>query len=243
MAIFNMLYSDRIDIIDKVSVAIPTVGEILDNENEYYTYLSMLTAMPIDYMVMLDELGLDFSKVSEYELFLILFPYIQDEYVKGTVGSRLLFRDLDISKFRIAQCEDTESFALVDTTNDIIIDRTVQAKIASAFRKIHGIKKDIRKPANVEARDYMLEVARRKIKRSKMTKEQSQLEMSIVALVNSSEFKYDFKTVRDLTIYQFNESLRQVIKRVDYDKYMYGVYSGTISTKDMSKDDLNWLCH
>jgi hypothetical protein len=101
----------------------------------------------------------------------------------------------------------------------------------------------VRKPANKEARDYMLEIARRKAKRAATRKEKSQLEMSIVALVNSSEFKYDFKSVRELTIYQFNESLRQVIKRVDYDKYMFGVYSGTISAKDMSKEDLNWLCH
>ena len=243
MAILNLLYADHIDITDKISVSIPTVGEILDNENDYYTFLSMLTAMPIDYMVMLDELGLDFSEVSEYELFLILFPYIQGEYTKGSVGSRLLFRDLDISKFRIAADEQDGSFALVDTTNDIVIDRTVQMKIASAFRKIHGIKKDVRKPANKEARDYMLEIARRKAKRAATRKEKSQLEMSIVALVNSSEFKYDFKSVRELTIYQFNESLHQVIKRVDYDKYMFGVYSGTISAKDMSKEDLNWLCH
>ena len=65
----------------------------------------------------------------------------------------------------------------------------------------------------------------------------------IVALVNTEQFKYDFDGVRDLTIYQFNESARQIIKKIDYDNRMRGVYAGTVDIKDLSQDDLNWLTH
>ena len=239
MPVLKLLYNDSIAINDKISITIPTVGQVVDNEESYYSMLSMLTAMPIDYMVLLDDMGLDFSVMTEYELFLRLFPYIQ------TLGdeTRLVFGDLDLSKFQLAENNTDKSLAFVDITNDIVIDKFVQSKISSSLRMMHGIKKDNRKPANIEAKEYMIDVARRRLKRRSTTKQSSQIESLIVAMVNAKEFKYDFKSVRDLTIYQFNESVKQIIKKVDYDNRMYGVYTGTIKIKDMSKDDLNWLVH
>ena len=48
---------------------------------------------------------------------------------------------------------------------------------------------------------------------------------------------------RELSIYQFNESVRQIIKKIDYDNKMHGIYAGTVSAKDLSQDDWNWLTH
>ena len=73
----------------------------------------------------------------------------------------------------------------------------------------------------------------------------SQLEGLIVALVNTEQFHYGFEGTRELSIYQFNEGVRQVIKKIDYDNRMHGVYApGTVSAKRFgAKDDLNWLTH
>lgn len=236
MNIQNLLYERSIPITDRISVYVPTLGEILDDENLYYSLFCSLTAMPIDYMVQLDEMGLDFSQMTEYDLFLRLFPYIQ------SMDARLVFGDLNLSDFSYALDED-ENVVLVNQKDDIVINRHVQSQIAAALRKIHGTKKDIRKPANIEAKEYMLEVAKRKAKRRRNRKEKSTLETTIVAMVNTEQFKYDFTTVRNLTIYQFNESVKQIIKKIDYSNRMYGVYTGTVKIKDMSKDDLNWLIH
>lgn len=241
MAILNLLYSDRIEIDDKIKVSIPTVGEILDNEDDYYSIVSVCTAMPIDYMVMLDDLGFDFTEITEYELFLILFPCIQNICKASKEKSGLFLRDVDLSKFALGKHKDTDEYVYVDMENDIVIDRAMHQKIASAIRRIHGLKKDIRKPANKEAKDYMLDIARRKSKRR--TQQKSQLEQLIIAMVNAPEFKYNFSTVKELTIYQFNESVKQVLKRVDYDNYMFGIYSGNIRAKDVKSSDLNWLTH
>ncbi len=81
------------------------------------------------------------------------------------------------------------------------------------------------------------------MKRRQNRVEDSQIEELIVALVNTEQFHYNFDTVRNLTIYQFNESVQQVIKKIDFDNKMHGIYAGTISAKDMSQDELNWLTH
>ena len=81
------------------------------------------------------------------------------------------------------------------------------------------------------------------MKRMKNKKLDSRLEELIVALVNTEQYHYGFEWTRELSIYQFNESVQQVIKKVNYDNRMHGVYSGTVSAKDLSQDDLNWLSH
>ena len=60
-------------------------------------------------------------------------------------------------------------------------------------------------------------------------------------MVNAEQFKYDFESVRNITIYQFNECVRQIVNKVNYDNRMHGVYSGTVNAKELSQADLNWL--
>lgn len=221
----------------KISIIIPSVGDILQNEDDYYNLVSILTAMPIDLMVQLEDAGIDFTSINEYDLFLRLFPIIKQQ------DTSLIFGNLDLSQFQIAIKEETNSVVLIDTQNEIEINRLVHSEIASVLRKIHHLEKNRKKPANEDAKEFMLERARAKISRRKNRIEDSQLESLIIAMVNTEQFKYDFETVKKLSIYQFNESVRQIIKKVDYDNRMYGVYTGTINAKELSQDELNWLTH
>lgn len=237
MSTQNLLYQKRYVINDFISIVIPTVGEIIDNEDAYYSLVSILTAMPIDLLVQLDDAGIDFTSINEYELFLLMFTGLKSQ------DTSLIFGDLDLSKFKIAVNEQNGNTVLIDEEHDIKIDRAIHGQIAGALRKIHHLEKNRRKPANDEAKQFMLKRARDKMKRRKNRKEGSQLESLIVAMVNTEQYKYDFEGTRNLSIYQFNESVRQVIKKVDYDNRMYGVYTGTINAKELSQDDLNWLTH
>lgn len=238
MTIRSLLYKDEFEINDKIKVVIPKVGQVLDYQDDYFWMVSLITAMPIDMMAQLDDVGIDFSQINEYELFLITFNAI-----KESAHTSLIFGDMKLSGFQTAVNNENGGIVLVDEASGIIIDRAIHAKIAGALRKIHGLKKDRRKPGNEEAKKYMIERARTKMRRDRNRVDDSQLEDLIVALVNTEQFPYDFQSVRDLTIYQFNESARQIIKKVDYDNKMHGVYAGTISVKDLSQDDLNWLSH
>lgn len=234
MSTINLLYKRSYEITDKINIVIPTVGEIVDNEDDYYAMVSSLTAMPIDMMVQLDDIGVDFTKITEFELFTLLFHGLQFQ------DTSLIFGDLDLSMFERAVNEKTHDQVLVDPVNDIVIDRAVQNKIAETLRTIHHLEKDRRMPANEDAKKFMLERARVKAHRKKR-KKVSELEDLIIAVVNTEQFKYDFEETRNLTIYQFNESVRQIVSKVDYEHRMNGVYAGTISAKDLSQDDFNWL--
>lgn len=191
--------------------------------------------MPIDFMVQLDDLGIDFATINEYDLLLILFPELKSKDVS------MVFGDLDLSGFELMVNQQNSNIVLRDEVNDITIDRSVYSMISNTLRKIHNLERDRRKPANQEAKEYMIKRAREKMHRSKYKHRNSQLESLIISLVNTEQFKYDFERTRELSIYQFNASVQQIIKKTDYEHLMYGIYSGNISAKDIKSDELVWL--
>lgn len=233
----NFLYKRQIAVNDYISIVVPTVGEIIEDEDAYYSLVSILTAMPIDMMVPLDDAGIDFTTLNDWELFLLMFGGLKSQ------DTHLIFGDLDLSHFQLAVNEQNGTVILLDKEHDIKIDRAIQAQIANVLRKIHHLEKNMRKPANEEAKKFMIERARAKQRRNRNRKEDSQLEMLIIAMVNAEQFKYDFESTKGLSIFQFNESVRQIINKVDYEHRMYGVYTGTINAKELSQDELNWLRH
>ena len=203
------------------------------DEEGYYDLVYALTAMPIDCMVGLDDAGIDFTTINDYDLFLLLFNGIRNS------DTSLVFGDLDLSEFVVDKSNDDKEYVVRNPEGDIVIDRVIHMEIARILRKIHGLTQNTKKPADEGTRKYLIERARKKIKRKKQYK--SQLEDLIVAIVNTEQCKYNFEGIKELSIYQFNESVRQIIKKVDYDNRMYGVYAGTISAKDLSQDDLAWF--
>ena len=237
MAEGSLLYRRVLPVTEGVNIVIPTVGEILDDEDAYYGLVSVLTAMPIDMMVQLDDMGIDYTTIDEYQLFLMLFSGLKNQ------DTRLVFGELDLSLFKPAIDDEKQSIVMLDPTNGYVIDKSAQRKISDALRRIHHLEKNTRKPANAEAREYMLERARTKMKRRSKREHKSQLEPLIVAMVNTEQYKYDFEGTRELSIYQFNECVRQIINKVDYEHRMFGVYMGTVKASELSQDELNWLTH
>lgn len=237
MATLNLLYKREYSVNDYICVIIPTVGQVLDDEDEYYGMVSAFTAMPIDLMVQLDDLGIDFTQITDYDLFLLLFNGLKIQ------DTSLVFKNLNLGDYVITQSPQSRELFLYNEKDKTIIDRKIYRQISAALRKIHHIEKNKRVPANEDARKYMLQRERDKQRRRKNRNQISQMEGLIISMVNAPEYKYNFEDTKNLTVYQFNESVRQVLKRVDYDNRMFGIYSGTINPKDINQDELNWLIH
>lgn len=233
----QLLYKSEIPINKHISVRIPTLREIVNKQDDYYTLVNVLTAMPIDMMVELDDLGIDFTEINEYDLFLMFFKSLED------LDISLVLTGVDISKFELAYNEDTKMYVMIDRDDDIVIDRIIHNDIAACIRKINQMKKDKRKPGNDEAKKYLIERARTKANRRRNKPQDSQLEQLIIAMVNTEQFKYDLDSVLDLTIFQFNECVRQIVKKTDYDNRMIGVFAGTVDASKLKSEELNWLTH
>ena len=82
MSTLHLLYRDSYEINDSIRIVVPSVGQVLDNEDTYYNIVSAITAMPIDFMVQLDDLGIDFTTINAWQLFVLLFENLKqmDKY-------------------------------------------------------------------------------------------------------------------------------------------------------------------
>ena len=232
----SLLNATSVDIVPNLSIRIPTVGEILEDEDKYYEIVSSLTATPFQYMVQLDDMGIDYTQITDYQLFMMLFPM----YAKSDLS--LLFSDLDTSDFGIYINQQDNSQVIYSPNNNIIIDELIYNDLADTIRKINLFEKVKSKPGNESARKYLLEKERKKQKKNAKKPKEPYLEKLVIALVNTSEFPYNYETCMDLSIYKFNQSFKQIQQKITFDNTMIGVYAGTVDTSKMTnKDALSWI--
>ena len=232
----SLLNPTSVDIIPNLSIRIPTVGEILENEESYYSLINSLTATPFQYMVQLDDMGIDFTTINDYQLFLLIFP----SFAKTDMS--ILFGDIDFSDIEVGTNPQNDSTILYSRKNNIIIDEFVYSEIAKTIRKINGLQRENRKPGNDEAKKFRLELERKKQRRNARKPYDPYLEKMVVALVNRPEFKYNYEQVEDLSIYQFNKSFEQIKTSINFDNTMIGVYAGTVDVNKLKdKSSLSWI--
>lgn len=233
----HLLYKTSYEVNDNFSIVIPTVGQILDCESEYYALVSIFTSMPIDMMVYLDDAGINFSEIDDYQLFLMLSHGLKEK------DTSLLFNYPSFENFELEQNTDNGDIVFRDPNTGIMIDRGIYNIVSNTLRKIHHMKKDRRKPANEEANKYMIERARAKMKRESKRHKDSELESLIVAMVNTEQFKYNLEETRNLTIYQFNECVLQTQHKIDFDNIVHGIYAGNVDGSKVNPKSLNWMVH
>ena len=131
----SLLNLSSVNISDtQLSVRIPTVGEILEDEFTYYNIISSLTASPFQYMVQLDDMGIDFTTMSDYELFKMLFLI----YTKSDLS--ILFGDLDVSDFGVYREKNNNTF-IYSPSSHIEINEKVYNDLVETIRKINLLEK------------------------------------------------------------------------------------------------------
>lgn len=232
----SLLKLSSIDILPNLSIRVPTVGEILEDEQQYYSLISSLTATPFQYMVQLNDIGVDFTKITDYELFMMLFPNF------ANTDMSILFGETDLSDISVCKNNRNGTFVLHSPQNDIVIDEAVYGKIVNCIREINRLEKETRMPGNEQAREFRIKLERKKQKRNAKKPYEPYLEKMVVALVNRPEFKYNYEQAQHLSIYQFNRSFEQINISINFDNTMIGVYAGTVDTsKIKDRSCLSWL--
>ena len=197
------LYARTIPVNNKIEIQVPTLREILSDEDGYLAVVQALTSTPYEMMLWLEDTkNINFTTVDRYDLFCMMFEDLKH------MDTSKVFGDLDLSQFHsvVQYYGQTYEIEFVDKKNGIKIDRMIYEQIRAILCDLHQIEPEEKKAANNAARKYLLDKARRKAKRAASKKRQSQLETLIVALVNTSECSYNFETILDLTIYQFKKS-------------------------------------
>lgn len=234
----NLLRANEYKINDHISVHVPSVEEIFDfGDQKYYGIVQSLIATPFDLMVELDDIGIDYETITDFQLFMLMLESIAVNENDTTI----LFGDLNLKSLREAENSQNGERVLLDRENGIIIDQMVALEMCNAIRKIHFWEAPLGRAGNTEAKQYLIQRNRLKKKRLAKKPYKSFLESIIVSLVNTEEFKYDYESVMGLSVYKLNASWRQIQKKKHWEQTMNGAYFGTVDLSKIDLEKISWL--
>jgi hypothetical protein len=234
----NLLKVNEYKVNDKISVHVPTVDEIFDfGDQKYYSTVQTLVATPFDLMVELDDIGIDYESITDYQLFVLMMESIAINEDDTTI----FFGNLNLKNFQEAVNPKNGEKVLWDKNNDIVIDQMIALEICNAIRKIHFWEAPVGRAGNAEAKRYLIERKRKTKQRLAKKPYKSFLESMIISLVNTEEFPYNYETVMGLSVYKLNASWRQIQKKKHWDQTMNGVYFGTVDKDKIDWEKISWL--
>jgi len=225
---FNLLGRKNYRISDKITVHIPLVGELEkpETESEYMKLISVFVNTPCDMMAELDDCGIDYTQISEYDLFEMLFSALI--HSGKLLKWKLLFEKPDFDEIII--------------NPEIIMNQETYFRISNLIRRIFFMEKNMQyyNVPEPETRKYIISRQRQKNKRMALHKKDNGfLDRIILMLVNNRNFKYNFESVSKISVYDLYASFRQIFKNIEVDGLMNGYYAGNIDISKVSSDALN----
>jgi hypothetical protein len=214
----------------------PTLEEICDfGEKKYFSVVSSLCATPSNFKWQLFDSGVDYEKITEFELFSNLITGMDYE------DSKLLFNGLDLTQFLPAKNRLNGEIVLYNEKANAIIDNLAYNLIVEFLRDIHGLKKKIDIPGNEITKKVIIDMERTEYERLKNEPYKSYLIPLISSMINCEQFKYNHETVWKLPIYTFLDSVRRIQKIKNYNLTMQGIYAGNVDFSKVPKSDLDWM--
>lgn len=230
----KLYFGDEIKIADGVVLKSPTVGRIVDfGESSYFSVVQTLCATPSSMKVQLDDLKLDWMKVTDWQLFTMLCASFQPEQTSIVLG------DLDLSQLKPYSIGDTEEIVLSNSDHTIVINEIIYNVLVTYLRKMHGFKKQVDKAGNKMTHRVLLDLARQDAKMAAKKPYKSFLLPLVSSLQGRQGYTKDY--IRNMGIYEFMNQINRAQIIVQADAALQGSWSGMVDTKKIPKETFDWM--
>ncbi|MCM1100158.1 MAG: hypothetical protein NC079_00595 [Clostridium sp.] len=233
---------DDLRINEHISIRQPTLREICEyGETEYFHMVRMMCSVGADLKWQLDDMGIDYTRISDFELFTSLLS----AQLPRKSTAILLGDSMDLSQMQPTYDENLKEVILAPQSGpdrQPRIDRYVYNALVTAVRKMHRLRRNEEVPGNEATRRILIEEARENYEQSKGMTPHSYLLPLISAMVNSEGFKQDHHTVFDMKIYPFMDSVQRIERIKNATLLLQSGYSGFgVNLNRIDKDALNWM--
>lgn len=234
----KLYMSEDIKIANGIVLKCPKIRDVANfGESDYFHMAQTLCATPSSMMVQLDDMKLNYMKIKDFELFMMICQSLTPK------ATRLLLGDLDLTKFKPRPYGPTEEIVLVyeGTENDenpIVITPIIHEVLTTYIRKMHNFKKEYRPAGNEAARKAMIRLARQDMEAAKNKPHESFLRPVISAVKCRQGYSMDY--IRDMGIFELMDDLSRLNIIIQADAALGACYSGFCDTKKMDKTVLNW---
>lgn len=219
---------------DKIKVFQPKIRDILNfGEKDYFTVIQTLCSTSSNLKSQLADNGLDWEKVEDFQMFMMMAPSLDKE------KTHLVLGDIDLSKFKIVQNKQNGEVVLRDDDNDIIIDQFIYLRMVEYLRKVHGLTRAHDIAQTKFTHEALIEMDREDIKKNANKPYKSFL-WPLISSIKARQ-GYIKQYVLDMQIYELIHEANRLQVIVQSDALLQGSYSGMVDTKKIPKDQFNWM--
>ena len=230
----KLYFGDDIQINKYIKIHPPSVGEIVDyGEQEYYSMIHCLTAIPSDMKSRLFDIGIDYEEISDFDFFYLMTRGLTIEQTS------LLFYDLDFQSFEMFVDKDNGKHVMFN--NNFVLDELAYLKIVKCLRTLHSIKPKVEKAANKTTKKILIDLDRQKIEKQKNEVYKSNLKPLISAMMRYPGFKYKSNELKECSIYEFLDTVQGSQIYTQSTALLQGMYSGMIDTSKINKKEFDWM--
>lgn len=236
----SIYFGKDIKITNNITLHVPTIKEIIEvGESQYLHCVSTFTMTHLDEaaIVFLDSIGIDFSQITDWELFVTLVKGFPMEVTK------ILFSNLDFSSFELYNDENNN--LIIKNKDGIVITEPIYKILVQYMRKINNIPKPkfTKVKDNVKQKALAVRYAKMKLEKETKKRESKEEQSFFLPFISYLDFYFSLEEIKNMNSYRFWE----IIKRNQADKnaeHLYhGLYSGCLNLKDnpsISKE-MNYL--
>ena len=247
-----MYFGEPFDVGNGMTIYVPTIGDILTLPNSdmtFYQTLYIWISNPTSYRLMLWDNGIDWNKITDYDLFLMLYK------TENPDVSKLLFGDINFQDFQIYSKTFTEKneegieeeksvMTLYNTTSEIEISEKDYSIISAYLKMAFNIYPKVEKAKGRITKESIIEEERMNLfikqKKGEDTQTSSLLPL-ISSCINHPGFKYNLQELKDVNFVQFMDSVARLQVYEHTSALLKGSMSGFVDTSKISKDEFNFM--
>lgn len=238
----QMYYGMDYKIDDQITIRQPNMGEIIEfGEKKVFSSIMPFVSNPTSHRLQLWDIGVDWNKITDYELFIMLVQSLKKE------DTSLIFGDVDFSSLKpYVDKNNNDAVVLMNDERTLMIDEEKYMHMREYIRAMFNQYPKVEKAKGKATKEAIIDEERinllNEMKLNKNNKNKSIYLPLISAMVNHPGFKYKKNELKEVGIVEFMDSVSRLQIYESTIALMSGMYSGFCDTSKMDlKKELNWL--
>lgn len=264
-----LFMGEPLEVTHSIKVKHPTLRMIFDEIQPrlladviYQNYLATLVCDPYDNMVWLDDHGINYQKVTPFDLFYMKMEDDEKQVARTedsiqSIQVKQLFsaqRALNFflegeHHFITATAEDGTKllYDTNDTEHKTVITKDDFNSISAFVQMIHNIteRKDKINPQTESARKMLIEDMRdeqkRKQRKQKKDEDSDFLGDILMGVLHGGSGNVTPENFADVPIYLLTSGMTTIQKQMSFMNVMTGVYTGNVKYSDVTEKQLAWM--
>ena len=242
---FKLYFGGDFEVNEKLIIHQPSIQEIIDiGEDNLFSVLNIFIGNTTMYRLPLWKKGVDWNKISDFELFSMLITSLEDNDAK-----RLLFGEFDFSKLKYATLKknnvndecDTEEMVLYDINENIIITEELYLYMREGLRYIFNIHPKTEFAKGKTTKEWIIQEEIEKNEKQKKSEPKEFFLPLISFCMNHPGFKYKSYELKKIGIVEFMDSVKQLQHNENVIALLHGVNSGFVDGEKIDPNKFNFI--